>query len=50
MERMGKSLLLNGAPSPNPTPFVTPTPTGLHDRLSTHLLFSFPYRLLRRYL
>jgi hypothetical protein len=28
MERMGKSLIWNGAPTPIPTPFVTPTPTA----------------------
>jgi len=28
MERMGKGLLLNGAPSPSPTPLVTPIPTA----------------------
>ena len=48
MERMGKSLLWNGAPSPSPTPLVTPTPTGIPHRLSSHPLFTFPYRLRRR--
>jgi hypothetical protein len=28
MERMGKSLIWNGAPTPIPTPLVTPTPTA----------------------
>jgi hypothetical protein len=42
VERMGKGLLLNGAPSPSPTPIVTPTPTGTPVAFTPTVFFPIP--------